>query len=244
MPLSDTSVIDQMQSLIQQWEETADDKALFLRCYLMMTNNVLAAINQQEFNDPPWVDKVLEHFADYYFVALQAYERDPASAPKVWQLAHNAARDHKITPLQKMLVGINAHVSYDLVLNMVDLLRPEWANHSEQQRASRYADHCRINEVIGRTVDAVQDQVLDPVMPVIGIIDKLLGPVDEMLLSHLIAHWRDTVWHNVSRLLDSSDTQEQAQLIQQIEHAALETGEIICLSNEDLSSPRRLETSQ
>jgi len=241
---SDPRVISQMQSLIQQWEQTSDDKVLFLRCYLMMTNNVLTAINQQEFNDPAWVNKVLDHFADYYFVALQEYERDPASAPMVWQLAHNAARDPKITPLQKMLVGINAHVSYDLVLNLVDLLRPEWNNLSEEQRTSRYADHCRINEVIGRTVDTVQDQVLEPAMPIMDIIDKLLGPIDELLLSRLIAHWRETVWHNVSRLLDLSGTQEQAQLILQIEQAALKTNEIICLRNDDVSLPRGLETIQ
>lgn len=241
---SDTEVISKMQLLIQQWEETADDKALFLRCYLMMTDNVLKAINQQEFNDPAWVNAVLEHFADYYFVALQAYENDPNSAPKVWQLAHKAAGDPKITPLQKMLAGINAHVNYDLVLNMADLLKPEWNNQTEQQRASRYADHCKINAVIGHTVDAVQDQILDPVMPIIGIIDKLLGPVDEMLLSHLIAHWRDTVWHNVGRLLEVSETAEQDQLIRQIEKEALETGEIICLSSEDVSSPGSMETSQ
>jgi len=237
MAQSGTPLVDQMQSLIQQWEDAADDKALFLRCYLMMTNNVIEAVQKQEFEDSAWVERVMENFANYYFVALQAYERDPESAPKVWQFAHNAAGDPKITPLQKMLVGINAHVNYDLVLNMVELLRPEWNNYSEQQRLSRYADHCRINDVIGHTVDAVQDQILDPVMPIIGVIDKLLGGVDELLLSRLIAHWRDSVWHHATRLLESSETQEQTQLISQIEKSALETGEIICLSNEDKSSP-------
>jgi Family of unknown function (DUF5995) len=237
--MSPSSILltDQMQALIQQWEQAEDHRALFLQCYLLMTKNVIEAISTQEFNDPAWVDRVMEHFADYYFVALQAYERDPASAPKVWQLAHNAARDPKVSPLQKMLVGINAHVNYDLVLNMAELLRPEWNTYSEQQRLSRYIDHCRINDVIARTVDAVQDQVLDPAMPIIGVIDKLLGPVDELMLSHLIAHWRDSVWHHTTRLLETSDAEEQAQLISQIEKSALETGEFICLGNDDVSLP-------
>ena len=89
-----------MQIQTQQWQEIADDKALFLRCYQMMTSNVLTAVNHHEFNDPIWVSTLLDRFADYYFVALRAYESDSASAPTVWQVAHNAAKDPAISAMQ------------------------------------------------------------------------------------------------------------------------------------------------
>jgi len=240
--LSNTPVIVQMQSRIRQWKETADDKALFLSCYMMMTSNMLAASNQQEFSDPGWVSKLLHRFADYYFVALQAYEHSPASAPRVWQLAHNAAADPAMAAIRKLLLGVNAHINYDLVLTLVDLLRPEWATLSASQRADRYADHCRVNDVIGRTIDAVQDQVLEPAMPVMDIIDKLLGPIDELLLSRLIAHWRETVWLNATRLLAVEDAQEQAQLVSKIEQEALRIGDFIC-SNANVSSSGRWQAA-
>lgn len=221
-------VITHMQSRIREWKATSDDKALFLNCYMMMTSNVLAAIQQQEFDDPVWVNRLLYHFADYYFAALEAYEHDPASAPAVWQRAHDVTRNSETAALQKLLLGVNAHINYDLVFTLVDLLRPEWRNLSEPQRAARYADHCHVNDVIGRTIDAVQDQVLEPAIPVMDYIDKLLGPIDEMLISRLITQWRETVWLNAMSLLSTDDAQEQTQLIRKVEEQALKTAEFIC----------------
>jgi hypothetical protein len=225
----DTPVTTRMQSLIQQWNEHADNRALFLNCYLLMTNNMLAAIDRREFDDPAWVDQLLCRFADYYFNALEAYERDPATTAAVWRLAHDAARNPDLTAIQKMLAGISAHINYDLVLALADVLRPEWDNLTDDRRAARYADHCRVNAVIGRSIDAVQDQVLDPAMPIIKIVDRLMGPLDEMMMSRLIAHWRDVVWQNAARLLDLDDDLARARLIHQIEGEALGLGRLICI---------------
>lgn len=229
MASSDDLIVARMQSLIQQWEERSDHRAEFLRCYLMMTHNVLTAIQHEEFSDSAWVNRLLERFANYYFVALEDYEQSPASAPAVWQLAHGAAHDPDCSVFQILLLGINAHINYDLVLALVDLLRPEWANLTEEQRATRYADHCHVNNVIGRTVDAVQNQLIDPVMPILNLFDHLLGPIDEIMVSHLIAHWRETVWHNANRLLATDQGSEQAQMIEQFEKETLKTGGIIYL---------------
>lgn len=198
---------------------------------MMMTSNTLVAINQQEFSDPSWVGEVLQHFADYYFVALQAYEDSPASAPAVWQLAHKAASDPKMAALRKLLVGVNAHINYDLVLTLIDLLQPEWVILSDSQRANRYADYCRINDVMSRTIDAVQDQVLEPAMPIMDIVDNLMGSVDEFLISRLLIQWRENVWRNAMSLLAAVDAQEQARLTDSIEQDALKIGNFICGDN-------------
>lgn len=223
----DVSVMYQMQTLIEQWEDARDGRALFLRCYRMMTGNVMEVVNLREFHDPTWVDKLLHHFADYYFIALQAYEQDPRRAPRVWQLAHHAARDSEITALQKLLLGVNAHINYDLVLTLVDLLGSEWNHHSAQDRDRRYKDHCRINDIIGQTIDAVQDQVIEPEMPFMGLVDRLLGPVDEILISRLIIQWREDVWTNAGRLLALDGVDARADLIHQIEQEVLEIGKFI-----------------
>jgi hypothetical protein len=218
-----------MRSLIGQWEERADPRAVFLSCYWMMTSNMLAAIEQKEFNDPAWVDRLLHRFADYYFVALDAYELNPASAPPVWQLAHNITSAPNSSALQKILLGVNAHINYDLVLTLVDLLQSEWDGLSEEQRLIRYADHCRVNHVIGSTIDAVQDQILEPAMPVMDLIDRLLGSLDEMLISRLITQWREQVWQNAVHLLQTNAEDERLRIIAQFEEEALKIGEVICL---------------
>lgn len=223
----ETPVVARMQALISQWERESNSQAFFLSCYRMMTSNMLSALEQDEFQDPAWVDHLLNHFADYYFVALAAYEQDPSSAPLVWQLAHNATRNPHITPLQNLLLGVNAHINYDLVLTLVDLLRPEWQNLSETRRLGRYADYCYVNQIIARTIDAVQDQVLEPAMAIMDLVDRLLGPLDEMLISSLINHWRETVWHNALRLLEAQSDDERQAVLEQVEQNALRLGHLI-----------------
>lgn len=227
MTLLGDSVIARMQSIIDQWEPIPDQRAIFLTCYRMMTSNMLAMLEQRQFLDTVWVDRLLSRFAEHYFAALEAYEQDPTSAPLVWQLAHNAARDPDVLVLQKLLVGVNAHINFDLVITVVELLQGEWQDLSEEQRLGRYADYCHVNEVIGQTIDSVQDQVLEPHMPVMDFFDRFLGSFDEYLISSLINGWRENVWDNATLLLETRDPGEHARLVQQVEQDALRLGNLI-----------------
>jgi len=236
-----------MQALIDQWEAAGDHRIVFLRCYQMMTGNMLAAIDRQEFHDSSWVGNLLHRFANYYFIALDTYEAEhalkergagnasdtapalPIATPLVWQQAHNAASQPGTLALQNLLLGVNAHINYDLVLALVDILETEWVSLPEDQRTLRYEDHCHVNHVIGKTIDTVQDQVLEPAMPVMDIFDKIMGPVDEILISHLLTHWRESVWHNAVCLLEAREPGERPRLVKQYEEDVLKLGEIIQL---------------
>ncbi len=229
MNATDADVIARMQAIVRGWEEAADRRAVFLTCYMMMTENMQTAVAQGEFVDCDWVDRLLCHFAGYYFVALDAYQRDRASAPKVWQLAHDAALEGRELALQQLLLGVNAHINYDLVLTLADLLETEWAELSDEARRRRYADYCHVNAIIGRTIDAVQDQVLDPVMPVMEWVDRLFGGLDEKLISRIITDWRESVWEHAAHLLDTHDPAMRAVLVQRVEDEALQRGHLIGL---------------
>ena len=182
-----------------------------------MTENVLVALGAGEFYDSTWVRTLLRHFAAYYFSALEAYERDQRTAPPTWRIAFDTAQNPSALVFQHLLLGVNAHITYDLVLAMVDVLTPEWASLSEGERELRYADYTHVNDVIGRTVDAVQDDIVSRAMPAMGVVDKMLGPVDEWMTSRLIAHWRDHVWKEATRLIETEDPHERTNWLQHIE---------------------------
>jgi hypothetical protein len=216
-----------MQAIVRRWEDASDRRAVFLTCYMMMTQNMQSAIVQGDFGDGEWVDRLLNHFAEYYFVALDAYERDRVSAPPVWQLAHDAALEGRDVALQQLLLGVNAHINYDLVLAVADMLGPEWDRLSDTERNVRYVDYCHVNEIIGQTIDAVQDQVLEPAMPSMALVDRLLGNLDERLISRIITGWREAVWENAVRLLEAQDPDARALLLQRVEEDALHLGALI-----------------
>jgi hypothetical protein len=100
---------------------------------------------------------------------------------------------------------------------------------SERQRELRYADHCLVNAIIGRTIDAVQNRVVERLAPAMGVVDKMLGPIDEWLPSRLIAHWREEVWELAVLLLETPELGEREKLRQQVEATTLKRTNVILL---------------
>lgn len=224
MDFTNDRVIQQMQALINNWTNSQDTRCIFLNCYQLMTHNTLQAIERDEFYDSNWVHQLLNRFADYYFIALDAYETDPQAAPMVWQLAHDATRNPKALAIQSLLLGVNAHINYDLVLTLVDVLSPEWSTLDEGQREKRHSDHDRVNTIIAASIDAVQDEILEPAMPIMDFIDDIFGRLDERLISHLIRNWREDVWNHATQLLRMESEQHQSALIAQVEADAMRIG--------------------
>ena len=228
--MSDTfPITKRMQVLVDQWEQATDQRASFLACYLMMTRNMLAAIQEGRFHDCDWVSKLLHYFANYYFEALQAYEQDRAATPAVWLRAHTAAVETGTLTLQKLLLGVNAHINYDLVLTLVDLLDAEWESMQEQIRRERYEDYCHVNQIINETIDSVQDSILEVDMPAMDVIDRLFGGMDEWLISYLISDWREEVWQKALTMLTTHAPNEREQIRQRLEAETLARAEAILL---------------
>jgi hypothetical protein len=194
---------------------------------MVMTRNVLSALDAGEFKDTHWVRNLLHRFADYYFEALQAYDSANPDVPAVWQLAHSQAGKPETNVLQNLFLGVNAHINYDLVLTLVDMLEPEWPHLSEQHRQWRYGDHCHVNEIISRTIDTVQDTVIERYSPMLDIVDKLLGQFDEWLISQLITGWRDQVWQHAIHIIETPEPDKRHILRTEIEAATLKRANAI-----------------
>jgi hypothetical protein len=226
----DTSpAITRMQSLLEQWEKLSDIRSIFLACYTAMTRNMLTSLQAGSFQDPIWVERLLEHFAVYYFDAIDSQEFKTDACPAVWQATFKAAQNNNIRAVQHLLLGVNAHINYDLVLALCDMLQLEWEGLSLGDRRLRYEDHCRINQIIAETIDEVQDQVLERYSPALDLIDKAFGRLDEWMISRLITHWREQVWSLATQLVDCTSPDERGSLIGQVEANSLRRGEFILL---------------
>lgn len=215
-------VVGRMQSYLDAWESAKDHRAIFLGCYLMMTRNMLAAISAEEFEDNAWVSRLLHRFAEYYFSSLEGFEKQQI-IPAAWTLAFEAAGQPRLHVLQNLLLGVNAHITYDLVFTLVEILTPEWKGMSPTLRLSRYRDHCHVNEIIRQTIDSVQDQVIERLDPAMKWVDEALGPLDEWMTSWFIADWREEVWENAVHLLTCTEIEREG-ISRQVEQRALDRG--------------------
>lgn len=221
---------ERMRLLAHSWEEVHDGRASFLACYQLMTDSMVTALDAAEFDDPEWVDRLLVGFARRYFDALDAFDAGPDLAPSVWRLAHASCCDPNVWTLQRLLLGINAHINVDLPITVSELLIDD-ASAAHVATDRRLADYLRVNEIISRTMDEVQDSVLEAEAPGFRVLDVILGRGDEFLASRLLFRWRDQAWENAVRLSDTSDPELRAALLLQMEEDAVRTGEAILLTD-------------
>ena len=205
-----------MYALADEWETRQDRRAIFLRCYGMMTANMMTAVAANRFEDQVWVDQLVHRFADYYFDALACFDCGER-VPMVWQYVHEAAAEKRLHVIQHLLLGVNAHINYDLVLTLVELLEADWDNMSIYDRQRRYQDHQMVNTIIAETIDEVQDEVVEKYSPAMDLVDKLMGRLDEKLLVSMISNWREGVWEDAMKMLSHPDRDERQQLISELE---------------------------
>lgn len=240
MPHEHQPVAERMQAQVERWQAAADRRAVFLNCYLLMTRNMLAAVEAGEFHDGGWVSMLLNRFADYYFDALAEYERRDPAVPPIWRVTHDAALQPDTAVMQHLVLGVNAHINYDLVLAVAELMAPEWPGYSEEMRRRRYEDYCHVNGVVARTVDAVQDRVVETLVPWMAIVDTVLGPLDEGMADWLITRWRDEVWEKAVRLIETPEPAARDGLRRQLEAETVERAQAILLQAGPLAFARLL----
>ncbi len=221
-------VLSKMDQYVAKWKSAQDSRYVFLSCYYLMSSNMILALENNEFHDEIWVKKLLNHFADYYFNSLTCYDCGDLT-PKVWEYAHTATLDKDLSEIQLLILGVNAHINYDLVFALFDMLKPEWDALSDLQKKQRYQDHCHVNNVIAKTIDRVQDEVLEPLNPNLDWIDRLFGRVDEYLISRLITNWREMVWENAQQILTIETTESREVFRLKLERDVLHRGDVISM---------------
>jgi hypothetical protein len=166
---------------------------------------MMQALDAGEFADRVWVNRLLNTFATYYFEAVESFEGDPRTCPPVWRGAFEACAEEGHHTLQLLILGINAHINYDLAFALADVMG-DWPEMEEGARALRRADHDTVNQVIERTINTVQDGVVAPLSPGLAVVDRVMGPLDEWVFGGLISEWRDAVWDDAVALLEAGPT--------------------------------------
>ena len=101
-----------MRRRLDRLPRTSASRREFLQTYQRTTDAVGAAVRDGTFDDPEWVQRWDVTFAGLYLAALDADLSGSGGVPRPWRLAFDAPA--ALPPLRHVLLGINAHVNYDL----------------------------------------------------------------------------------------------------------------------------------
>jgi hypothetical protein len=173
-----------------------DPARFFLGTYRRTTAAVGEALDAGAFEDPDWVVRWDVDFADFYLDALQAHRTDPATVPAPWRRAFGA--DPGLPPEAHVLLGMNAHINFDLPQSLVRVIPPAHFA-APAVCALRRRDHERIDAVLARRVGA-EDAALERAGGRRTPLDRLLAPANRGASRLFLRESRRKVWANTAAL--------------------------------------------
>ena len=184
-------------------------RAPFLATYRRTTAAVGAAVERGFFEDAAWVRRWTEVFGRYYLDAHDAALAGSAVA-RPWRLAFTLATDAH--PLAHLLLGMNAHINYDLPQAMLDVISSADFD-DETLLASRVRDHDRIDEILAGRV-AAEDAELGGAR---RLVDRVLTPANRLSSRRFLAESRAKVWENVLALQEARRAGAYADRLAELE---------------------------
>jgi hypothetical protein len=190
------ALVARMESLLAPLEEGRDPARFFLGTYLRTTRSVAVALAAGRFEDPSWVSAWDVEFACFYLDALELHGKTPEAVPAPWRLALGA--DPGLPPEAHVLLGMNAHINYDLPQSLVAVIPPgDFGSPSLLDRRRR--DHERIDDVLAARVGE-EDLALQRAGARRTVLDRLMTPVNRQASRLFLREARKKVWLNTRAL--------------------------------------------
>ncbi len=177
-------VIVFLDQIVKDEVKDSSKLAYFPILYRKVTIAIKAAIINKEFEDNTRMERLDVVFANRYLKAYSEFKANQAPS-SCWAVSFKEGDKFWYLVLQHILLGINAHINLDLGIAAAEV--------SESDIQGLKTDFYKINDILSSMVDSVQADI-DKVSPVIGIMDKLAGKLDERLVDFSIQLARDGAW--------------------------------------------------
>ncbi|HET9956384.1 MAG TPA: DUF5995 family protein [Polyangiaceae bacterium] len=211
-------VIALMNGVVAGYRDRRSPRALFAAMYRRVTLRVQSAIAGGAFVDGPRMDGLATEFANRYFAALEAIEHDRRLA-RAWQIAFDAeARSHTMI-LQHLLLGMNAHINFDLPIAALAVTK-------DGNLADLESDFYAITGVLVELLDPVQ-AVVNRFSPLLDVLDRVGGRTDETIVTFSISNAREEAWHEANRLAGEPPVLRERSLLSLDRRVALLAERII-----------------
>jgi hypothetical protein len=211
-------VVVRLTHIVDQSRVRGSCDGYFAALYREVTSAVGDGIRRGWFADGPRMERFDVIFANRY---LEAWTRHEAGEPAgtAWRVAFGADRAFWPVVLQHLLLGMNAHINFDLGLaaaetapgTAIDGLKP---------------DFDRINELLVGLVGDVENR-LARVWPPLRWLEGFAGGVDEAVVNFSLRCARDCAWSLATALAAEPDADARAARVKEADECAAVIGQRI-----------------
>ncbi len=176
-----------------------DGVAYFNRMYWQVTRLVDGAIDADLFVAGDFLARLDVHFANLFFAAYAA-DLDGSDVSPAWAPLFDARRKEHTLPVQFALAGMNAHISHDLAMAVVETCRELGTEPVDD--SPQHVDFTQTNDVL----EAAQDEIKEWFSSgIVASVDRIAGRIDDGFATFGIHLARAAAWQTSELLWGLAD---------------------------------------
>ena len=195
------------------YEANRDERAVCSLAFKLLHVELSETILKEstKFEDLPWVVALSENFAQKFFSAMDLIDSDLHSQNKT-HVKSNSSKIATFEPwldvyqsiclersyiFECLVFPLFAHIAHDLPISLAE-------TGLEENSISRIGDYHKINDVLSKSINKVQEEIGQRYKGHIAFLDKLSNQFDELLTNYGMRVARSMAWYNAERILNPS----------------------------------------
>lgn len=192
------ATVAEVVARLRALEPERDGVAWFARLYREVTESVEADLAGSRPGDPRFVERLDVRFAGLFFDALDAWGRDPATAPRAWTPLLEARSRRGVAPLQFALAGMNAHINRDLPVALVATCGELGLDLGDD--SVEHADFERVDRLLASVERRIKPAYLGGALAALDRLVHRCARIDDVVAMWDVARARDAAWTNARAL--------------------------------------------
>jgi hypothetical protein len=186
-----------------------DARAAFADVYGIITRRVAESIEISErqrdedrfFQEPQWISRLSGRFCERYLETLAWSLGEGLQDAGAWAATYRAAGQRDAFPLQHVLLGLSAHINFDLAIgiyhNIVEYGRTDPATLRRYKH-----DHDAVNDLLRASVPEAFDHLMHRHRcGTSALLYRRAYAVTEWATMRILSTWRARVWEDAMAML-------------------------------------------
>lgn len=203
-PATGEAAYASLAEVADRFYRVRDPRAAFPEIYGIITREVAAELRSSDcgFIEPAAISELMGRFCARYLETL-TWSLDGARQDcDAWRVAYDYAARRATIPFQDVVLGLSAHINYDLAVGISQTIIAHGLHRDEQMTARFKHDHDHVNVLLRRSIPECFERVVDRY----GCRFSHLAwnrsrPVTFRVVMSVLSVWRERIWSDVLKLL-------------------------------------------
>jgi hypothetical protein len=206
-----------------------DARAAFPDIYAVITRRVAEEVARPDgrFLEPAWVSSLAGCFCTRYLETLRWAIRGSPQDTTAWAVAYDSADAAGMPPVQHVLLGLSAHINYDLALGIHATI-VEHGHADDRAIIARYKhDHDHVNTLLDASIGEAFQRLIKRHRCATSAWLGRANRLTRWFTMELLARWRAQVWAEVEALLGARTKAQRARVVRRIGARAGRIGAVL-----------------